>query len=194
MKITGLSNQWGERLWDISPRPGKSPGFFQYCNQYIRQLLQHLTTIEGPDLWVGTSHSQLNFCARDTTFNFDSVPSLAYLDSIYGSFRIQYHEPREFRTWKDAMVVGQAQSVEDAAAMLLMAIASSDANPSRPSAQWKWYVCPQCDYHALEYSRKCLRCRYAFPSELKAQLIGMYRTPLSPEGAIAPRNTSKTSL
>lgn len=186
MRITGLSNQWGDRLLEqFVPNPN-SDIRCQIRAEAIQKLLRYLTTIDGPDLWVGTSFSLPNFCARDTRDRFDRVPPLAYLESALSQFRIEYPIPREFRAYPDTMVTGYATGVEKAAELLLVAIASSDANPNRPSAQWDWFVCPKCDFHSARYQAICQRCGFQFPPERKAMAIGLYRKPRSPEGAIAP--------
>lgn len=191
MRITGLSNQWGNRLFDHFAPDRNSDIRCQLRDEAIQKLLGYLITIDGPELWVGTSHSQLNFCARDTPDPFERVPSLAYLDSTLSAYRIAYPIPREFQACPDTMVTGYATGVEKAAELLLVAIASSDANPNRPSAQWDWFVCPKCDFHSARYQANCQRCGFQFPPERKAMAIGLYRKPRSPEGAIAPNKAGE---
>lgn len=190
MRITGLNNQWGDRLFDrFAPDPN-SDIVCQVRDEAIQKLLRYLTTIDGPDLWVGTSHSQLNVCARDARDPSELVPALAYLESNASGYQISYPIPRELRAWPDTMAVGFASAVEEAATLLLVAIESSDANPERPSAQWDWFVCPKCDFHTVPYQANCHRCRFQFPPERKAMSIGLYRKPHSPEGAIAPKKAA----
>lgn len=190
MRITGLSNQWGDRLFDQFVPNLKSDIRCQIRDEAIQKLLRYLATIDGPDLWVGTSHSLLNFCARDARYKFDDVPPLAYLEPPLSGYRIAYPMPREFRAWPDTKVAGHASGVEEAAELLLVAIASSDANPNRPSAQWDWFVCPKCDLHSARYQANCQRCGFQFPPERKAMAIGLYRKPRSPDGAIAPNKAA----
>ena len=193
MRITGLSNQWGERLLDRFVRTEGVDRRSQLCNERVLSLLQHLTKVDGPDLWVGTSHSQLNFCARDASHPSDRIPSLASLEPLQSGYRIVYDIPREFRALPDSVVVAYAHSVEDAGAMLLIAIASSDANPRRYSADWHWFVCPHCDFHSVHYTVNCRRCHFEFPTEKKAVAIGLYRKPRLPDGAIAPNKAVNPS-
>ena len=193
MRITGLSNQWGERLLEGLIHDEAGDRRFEICKERTLTLLQHLTTIDGPDLWVGTSHSLLNFCARDTNDPFDRIPPLAYLESLPSHYRISYDIPREFRALPDSVVVAYAQSVEDASKTLLVAIASSDANPNRYSAEWNWFVCPKCDFHSLQYAARCRRCSFEFPPENKVVAIGLYRRPRLPDGAIAPNKAVNPS-
>lgn len=190
MRITGLSNQWGDRLFDQFVPDPNSDIRSQVRDEAIQKLLRHLTVIDGPDLWVGTSHSQLNFCARDARDRSELVPVLAYLVSNATGYQISSPIPREFRAWPDAMAVGFASTVEEAATLLLVAIESSDANLNRPSAKWDWFVCPKCDFHSVPYQANCQRCAFQFPPERKAMSIGLYRKPHSPEGAIAPNNAA----
>lgn len=187
MRITGLKHQWGDRLLDQFVHDDAVDDRIRKRDEFTLKLLQYLGTIDGPDLWVGTSHSQLNFCARDTTHESDRIPSLAFLDSYGTHVKIAYVTPREFQAWPETQVTGYARSIEDAARLLLVAIASSDSNPARPSAQWNWFVCPACDFHSSQYAIHCQRCHYKFPPEPKAVAIGLYRKPRLPEGAVVPR-------
>lgn len=186
MKITGLTRQWGDRLFSSFDPDPDSDIRFQLRDRSIQHLLIFLSTIEGPDLWVGTSHSLLNFCARDTTHEWDDVPSLAYVEAYASGYSIRYPVPREIRPCEDAMMALHAVDVRQAASMLLMAIESSDHNPVRIRSNWMWYVCPECDFHSPNYAANCERCGYAFPSELKSQAIGIYRAVRVSKGTAVP--------
>ncbi|MEM6689903.1 MAG: hypothetical protein AAF664_10775 [Planctomycetota bacterium] len=82
MKISGLSNQWKTRdglfgsfidgLCDRS-----DPILHQRCLA-IRRLLESLESIDGPDIWVGTSHQLMHFVLRDATHPFDQVSSFVH--------------------------------------------------------------------------------------------------------------------
>lgn len=79
MRISGLSNQWKTRdglFYAVAEDP--DPAADRLCNEryrVTRELLLHLEQLEGPDIWIGTSHRMLNFNLRDTTHQFDHIPS-----------------------------------------------------------------------------------------------------------------------
>ncbi|MCA9115717.1 MAG: hypothetical protein KDA79_11580, partial [Planctomycetaceae bacterium] len=148
-------------------------------------LLLHLTTIDGPDLWVGMSHSLFNFCARDTCHEFDGFCPLASVKADISGYQISCPTPVEFNAVPDSHVTCHAPSVEEAGRKLLTAFAYSDSNPDRPSAQWNWFVCPRCDFHSVEYRQLCFRCDWAFPPERKSMAVGLYRRPRLPAGAVS---------
>jgi len=200
MQLTGLSNQWKDRLVQVfEPDPSGS----ERCQERyrgIQRLFQHLATIDGPDLWVGSSLSSLGFCARDIDvrtqvmdekgrlLSRETIPALAHVDtSPLGDYAISYPLPIEYSLgsghWDTTHTRGYARNVDQAGRMLLEAIACSGANPDRPSSKVPWYVCPKCDFHTPHYCAECLRCGFLFPSEHKCQVRGLYRFPKTPAGA-----------
>jgi hypothetical protein len=81
MRISGLSNQWKTRdglfgMYAVAedPDPGADP-VCNECSRITRELLLRLEQFDGPDIWIGTSHRMLNFNLRDTTHQFDHIPS-----------------------------------------------------------------------------------------------------------------------
>lgn len=187
MRLCGLSNQ-SKSLAGLLAR-------FPETHELDREefllptngrLLRYLLTVDGPDLWVGSSLSLLNFNARDTTCDFEFIPPLVFAETAGAYYRIQFPVPRELNMPENSMISYYEQKVEDAARRLLQAIELSDCNPSRITASWYWYVCPKCRYHHPNYHSRCVRCRTVFPSELKCQSIGIYRCPEIPTGAVAP--------
>ncbi|WP_145221501.1 hypothetical protein [Planctomycetes bacterium TBK1r] len=189
MKLSGLSNQH-KNLDGLLERFPESHE--RDCELYlvptVGRLLRHLLTIDGPDLWVGSSMSLLNFVARDTTYDTDDVPPLAYAYTSGAIYRIEYPAPRELNVPGDAKIGFMDEDIERAGEHLLQAIEHSDANPNRITASWNWYVCPDCDYHHAHYLSNCIRCHYRFPSEVKCQVLGIFRQPEFPEGAVAPNH------
>jgi hypothetical protein len=82
MPICGLSNQW--RTYDdlinrfASLPPGDDPIVEKY--RMIRRLLAELHQSAEGTIYVGTSHSLMNFGTRDVVSDDDSTPSFAYVD------------------------------------------------------------------------------------------------------------------
>lgn len=187
MNLSGLSNQHEnlQRLLACFPESHQRD-----CELYqmptVGRLLRHLLTREGPRLWVGSSLSVVNFVARDTTYDDDRVPALAFADVSGDNYRIWYPPARELNVPGDAKTYLMDNRVERAGECLLQAIEHSNANPNRITAAWNWYVCPACDYHHAHYLENCVRCEYHFPIERKCQLFGILRRPEIPEGAVAP--------
>jgi hypothetical protein len=84
MRISGLSNQWKTRD-GLFGEFADEPEFDPVCNErsrVIRELLLHLESRDGPDLWIGTSHRLLNFNLRDTTYQFDRIPTFVTVESF----------------------------------------------------------------------------------------------------------------
>ncbi len=183
MEIQGLSNQWKtwERLFESYAVGDNADEFIRGKYGGMQRLLLHLRSIDGPPLWAGTSHSQLNFVARDVTSQFERIPSLVTIDAswcdneLQCSFKIGYPLPPEFRAWDDAWTHGYANDLESATSMIFAAIAASGSNPDRLGANWHWYVCPKCDFHSPVYESQCQRCSAELPTERKMQLTGLYR-------------------
>lgn len=210
MRVTGLKHQWGDQLFvQFEPDP-EAPEHCQKRDLAIQTLLTYLKTVDGPDLWVGTSHSLLNFCARDTRDRDDCVPPLAFVNVVevnnrdLAYYKIEYPLPREvcpwFETlpgkenpWNEACVGGFTLGVEAATSMLLTAIKSSDNNPSRHRSSWMWYECPKCDFHSPHFNVNCERCGFTFPPEKKTQSIGLYRKVQFSEGASTPTQSGVRS-
>jgi hypothetical protein len=190
MRLKGIDHCAVEQLLEHF-RPSNSKLAQSSASAAAFWLLEHLISLDGPDLWVGSSLSSLNFCARGIEAPGEDVPPLAFAcgrgDKHY---EITYPVPREFRRHPDEQVLRYAGSVEQAAMILLEAIAHSDANPDRLSADWLWYVCPKCDLHAPNYNVECIRCRAKFPAERKCHLMGIWRRPQLPSGAVSLRTTT----
>lgn len=189
MNLSGLSNQHKnlERLLERFPESHERD-----CDLYlvptVGRLLRHLLTIDGPDLWVGSSMSLLNFVARDTANDAEYVPPLVYAYTSGAIYHIKYPAPRELNVPEEARICFMDEDVKRAGEHLLQAIENSDANPNRITASWKWYVCPDCDYHHARYFANCVRCQYRFPTEIRCQILGIFRQPKIPDGAVAPNH------
>lgn len=87
MKIAGLSNQWETRqgLYDsFAGRRGEEVA------SRIRQLFDALEGSDGPDVFIGTSHSSMNFSNRDVVRPNDRTRPFAHVDVIRSS-----EDPRE---------------------------------------------------------------------------------------------------
>lgn len=84
LRISSLSNQWQTRdglFGAFADEPEGAP----VCNErsrVIRELLLHMERRDGPDLWIGTSHGQLNFNLRDTTHQFDDIPPFITVEAF----------------------------------------------------------------------------------------------------------------
>lgn len=198
MKITGIKHQWGDRLLE---RWGPNPDSYNVYREYDfpnYKLLTYLETIEGPDLWVGTSHSMMNFNARDAEDPSDHVPSLAWIHASRdpGWYLLEYPMPQEFCPWfnlkqgqqdySEATVTTYTYGVESTAEMLLAAIAAAETNPGRTRADWLWYICPRCEFHLPQYRSQCERCGSHLPNQEVMQARGLYRKSHTPEGAVVP--------
>ncbi|MEQ8852526.1 hypothetical protein [Gimesia sp.] len=210
MKISGLSIGWGDRLWDQLEPDLEALQEDQERSRGCLQFLRYLESIEGPDLWVGTSHSTLVFFLSDIQEDHIEVPYVACVDISAGTppalYMISYPLPREIRPWmkrdpteipdleeikKDCWkVYTHQENKEDAAAALLGAIAVSGTNPIRPQSDWLWYICPNCDLHSPHYQSHCRRCKYVFPPQKKMELLGLFRKISLSEGT---RSSTKTN-
>ena len=85
MNVRGLSNQWKTRdgLFDSFAchlSAHSSPILHERCGA-VHRLLESLESIDGPDLWVGTSHSLMHFVLRDTTHQFDDAPTFVHAET-----------------------------------------------------------------------------------------------------------------
>ncbi len=187
MKLSGLSNQHVtlEGLLERFPETHERDGVNLLVPTNGR-LLRQLLTMEGPDLWVGSSMSLMNFVARNTTHDDDWIPPLAYAAAVGGHYQIKYRPPRELNMPPDAMVCFWEDGVDQAARRLLQVIDLSDGNPNRITASWFWYVCPKrkCSYHHPNFHQNCVRCHHRFPDERKCQEIGIYRRPRFPKAQL----------
>ena len=69
MKISGLANQWMTRdglFASFYSEPYTDPsGRLDVRDQMVLELLSHMESLDGNDIYVGTSHSLLNFNTRD---------------------------------------------------------------------------------------------------------------------------------
>ena len=91
MQISGLSNQWQTRdgLLDSFVRDLSAHSdaiMHEHCGA-IQTLILHLETLDGPDVWIGTSHRQLNFLLCDAR---ESMPPFLTVES----FDIQLDPPQ----------------------------------------------------------------------------------------------------
>lgn len=194
MRLSGLSNQHKTLKGLLEWFPENHE---RNCEQFtvptMGRLLRYLLLVDGPDLWVGSSMSLLNFNARDTMHQSDDVPSLAYADAAGAYYRIRYPVPRELNMPEDAMISFWEERIDKAAARLLQAFELSDCNPNRITANWFWYVCPKCNYHHPHYHPNCVRCHHLFPEQRACHLNGVYRRLEIPSGAIAPNHPKDRS-
>jgi len=78
MQLHGLSDQWGTRdeLFAFFASTGFIDSRTQRCDLAL-ELLTHLESLEGPDIYVGTSHFDLLFSVRDTYSESDVVSIFA---------------------------------------------------------------------------------------------------------------------
>ena len=71
MNVSGLSNQWKTRdgLFDsfVAHLSAHSSPILHERTAAAWRLLESLESLDGSDVWVGTSHNQMNFLSRDTT-------------------------------------------------------------------------------------------------------------------------------
>ncbi len=83
MKISGLSNQWKTRdeLFEAFSIDAEGDPLCNERSRVIREFLLHLETLDGPELWIGTSHHYLNFCRRDVEHQFDYIPTFVSLEA-----------------------------------------------------------------------------------------------------------------
>ena len=177
MKLSGLARQWQTR----------DQLFAAFADhEETLSLLQCLENMDGPDLWVGSSHRFLRFLAQDSGLWPDEIPPLAYACALGDGYRIEYPCPREVWLWPDSNITVEVVGVEKAAGRLLTAIRHSGNNPNRPGAACRWYVCPWCDFYAPMYSAACWRCGELFPAESECGQLGILRSPPVPLGAVVP--------
>jgi hypothetical protein len=92
MRISGLSNQWKTRdgLLDgvksnlIPVVEGKWRKQDELHNERVHtimRLLLQLESIEGPDIWIGSSLLSYNINLRDTTHAHDWVTPVVYVEA-----------------------------------------------------------------------------------------------------------------
>lgn len=122
MRINGLSCQWQtrDRLLEFLEECSRGEG--------MRRLLLYLESLEGPDLWAGTSHSTLNLNTRDVVRASDRVPPFIYIASLNEAdvqtldrYRLEYREVigiRPTNKWLQREVDG----VATAATLILEAL------------------------------------------------------------------------
>lgn len=80
MKLSGLSRQW-------QTRDQLFAAFADHEETW--SLLQCLENMDGPDLWVGSSHRFLRFLAQDSGLWPDEIPPLAYACALGDGERFQ---------------------------------------------------------------------------------------------------------
>ncbi|TWT50658.1 hypothetical protein Pla22_34010 [Rubripirellula amarantea] len=98
MKISGLANQWKTRdglfaNFDTEPYVN-ADGRLDIRGPMIKDLLTTLESRNGRDVYVGTSHSLLNFNTRDVSCDSDRVPSFA---RVYITWGLPSHDCWVFR-------------------------------------------------------------------------------------------------
>lgn len=92
MKISGLSNQWKTRdgLFDgvmsnlITVTDEKWRKQYELLNERVRtiqRLFLRLEALDGPDVWIGSSHLNYNIYLRDTTHATDCVRPVVYVEA-----------------------------------------------------------------------------------------------------------------
>ena len=86
MEISGLSNQWQsrERLFSDFARidPGTKVSELPEWAIKFSDLIHALEDMPGPDLFIGSSVSWMNFNNRDVRHPKDHVPSFAFLEIV----------------------------------------------------------------------------------------------------------------
>ena len=86
MKVSGLSNQWQSRdglvlrFAQIDPETEFS-NLPEWGKMFLL-LLEELESLDGPDLFIGTSLGEMNFNLRDTIRQSDRVPSFALVQIV----------------------------------------------------------------------------------------------------------------
>ena len=86
MNVSGLSNQWKTRdgLFDsfVAHLSAHSSPILHERTAAAWRLLESLESLDGSDVWVGTSHNQMNFQPRDTTHEFDRMPTFVTAETF----------------------------------------------------------------------------------------------------------------
>ena len=86
MNVSGLSNQWKTRdgLFDsfVAHLSAHSAPILHERTAAVWRLLESLESIDGPGVWVGTSHNLMHFVTRDTTHEFDRVPTFVNAETF----------------------------------------------------------------------------------------------------------------
>ncbi len=135
MLIRGLSNQWGSHedllaSFHMNRADNRDSRSGQRARA-MQQLLLHLGSIEGPDLWAGTSHSQLNLCSRDVVDDTDRIAPFLTIEAVFSKdacsllrYRLAYRKVagnRPSAEWVESNV----DDIEAATRIILEAIAYS---------------------------------------------------------------------
>lgn len=141
MKISGLANQWMTRdglfaSFDSEPYTDRN-GRLDIRDQMVLKLLAHLESLDGNDIYVGTSHSLLNFNTRDVVRPSDRVPPFAFMHVAWGSpkhdcwvYRVSSRRLDRGRPTSDWYDV-DCTSVAEAANLIVDALAYAEV-PQRP--------------------------------------------------------------
>ncbi len=101
LKISGLSNQWQSRdgllrrFAQIDP-DAETSTLPEWAQKFF-SLIHELERMEGPDIFIGSSLSCMNFNNRDTTSQHDRVPSFAYLEILADKTSGTYYYRIEMR-------------------------------------------------------------------------------------------------
>jgi hypothetical protein len=100
---------------------------FPTTGQRLRELVSRLDTdFPDTDLWAFTS---LGYLLLLPTPDLPSPGAITI--SAYGDFVIEYPLPKTIAPWKDARVCGRARDLETLLSYIRIAIARSQAWPSR---------------------------------------------------------------
>ena len=139
MPIQGLSNQW--QTFDAlinefaEPPDDDAPGNVVEKYRMIRQLLAKIHTSTGSTIYVGTSHSQLNFGTGDAISNDDRTQPFAYVDVELASkkpgehfFRVETREIERNRP-TTKWTVRKTTDADAVAKLLLEALRYADIPP-----------------------------------------------------------------
>ena len=98
-----------------------------------------LQSLDGPDLWIGSSHARLNFNLRDTEYEFERIPSFVTVDA----FDIQREPPEcglrvRYSLTGDDWEDHDVRDVSEAARMILRFIQRPGA---MPPVNWVELLC-----------------------------------------------------
>lgn len=139
MRISGLSNQWETRdgLFDdfaALPSEGLLEGIpCQYSK--IRELFDSLERIEGPDVYIGTSLSAMNFSNRDVVHQNDRTQPFAFVhvvgktqdDLCYRTETRRLDGNRPTTEW----ITQDIKDADQTATLILEALLYADVPPRR---------------------------------------------------------------
>jgi hypothetical protein len=136
MPIQGLSNQWKtyegliHLFAEIRGEDTQCPAEQQ--NRMIRHFLETLHAKPGPTIYVGTSHSLMNFSTRDVNSIHDRTQPFAYVSIVSKSaslddhmFRIETRDVVDDRPTGN-WIIQHTSDVHAAVALLVDSLAYAD--------------------------------------------------------------------